>query len=191
MRAIDRLNRAVLLVLGMAVLVLGVYGLMRGYGAFGDEAARQPILLEPVRALVDRYFGWFWLAGLLVALLVAYLGLLWLGAQLRPVPSVGEIRLERERSKGVAHVKSSAAEAALASDIESYPRVRSARAQFRSDGEAPEIEVRVELEDDADIPATQEQIEQHALARLRGALEVENIVARVRLEMSRRSRSVL
>ena len=79
------------------------------------------------------------------------------------------------------------ATAALARDIEDYPGVRSARARLVSDHPSPEVEVTVDVHDDADVPGIRRRIEEHALARFRSALELQELRSQVHVRLAERA----
>ena len=182
-RGPDRLNRRVLVLLSLVLLGAGGYSLARGYEAFGAEAADEEVLLEPVRDFVGRYQTWFWIVVLAVSLIVAYVALRWLVAQFR-TPRLTEIDLSGDGSRGSTHLRATGASDALAKDIETYRGVSSASARLVEDGERPEVDVRVDVNDDADVPALRTKIEEEALRRFCRALEVSSVDARLHLRLT-------
>lgn len=183
MRGPDRLNRVVLVLLSLVLLGAGGYALARGYGAFGPEQAENEVLLEPVRDFVDRYQTLFWIAVLAICLIVAYLALRWLVAQFHS-PRLTQIDLTGDGSKGSTQLRAAGASDALANDIETYRGVSSASARLVEDGERPEVDVRVDINDDADVPALRTRIEEEALTRFSRALEVRAVEARLHLRLT-------
>ena len=184
-RGPDRLNSTVLTLLALVLLAVGGYGLARGYGAFGDAQAADPILGDDVRDFVSRNANWFWPLAAVLSLLVAWLGLRWLLAQFS-TPAVSRLPV---RADGPGHTElvASGATAALARDIEDYPGVRSARARLVSDHPSPEVEVTVDVHDDADVPGIRRRIEEHALARFRSALELQELRSQVHVRLAERA----
>ncbi len=184
-RGPDRMNAAVLTMLALVLLGVGGYGLARGYGAFGDAQADDPVLSDDVRDFVSRNSDWFWPLAAVVSLLVAWLGLRWLLAQLTTA-AVGHLPV---RADGPGHTEllGSGATSALARDIEEYPGVRSASARLIGDHPVPEVSVTVDVHDDADIAAIRRRIEEHALARFRTALELTKLRSQVHLRLAERA----
>lgn len=184
-RGPDRLNATVLTVLALILLGVGGYGLARGYEAFGEDRAGDPILTDDVRDFVSRNGDWFWPLAAALALLVAWLGLRWLLAQLSTA-AVGHLPV---RADGPGHTEllGSGATSALARDIEGYPGVRSASARLVGDHPVPEVSVTVDVHDDADIAAVRRQIEEHALVRFRGALELTKLRSEIHLRLAERA----
>ncbi|MDQ3898397.1 MAG: alkaline shock response membrane anchor protein AmaP [Actinomycetota bacterium] len=181
----DRLNRTLLTLLALLLLGAGAYGLARGYGAFGDDRAADPVLTSDVRDFVSRNSDWFWPLAAVVSLIVAWLGLRWLLAQIS-TPTVGRLPV-RSDGPGRTELLATGAASALAHDIETYPGVRGARARIVSDHPSPEVEVTVDVHDDADVPALRRRIEEHALERFRTALEVQELRSRVHLRLAERA----
>jgi hypothetical protein len=183
-RGPDRLNAAVLTVLALVLLAAGGYGLARGYGAFGDARAGDPVLTDDVRRFVSRNSDWFWPLAAVLSLLVAWLGLRWLVAQLS-TPTVGHLPV-RADGPGHTDLLASGATSALAGDIEEYPGVRSASARLVGD-HPPEVSVTVDVHDDADIAAVRRRIEEHALVRFRTALELTKLRTEIHLRLAERA----
>jgi hypothetical protein len=181
----DRLNSTLLTLLALALVAAGAYGLARGYGAFGDRRAEDPVMSEEVRDFVTRNGDWFWPVAAAVSLLLAWLGLRWLLAQLT-TPTVSRLPV---RADGPGHTEllGSGATAALARDIEEYDGVRSARARLVGDDPVPEVEVTVDVHDDADLPALRRRIEEHALSRFRSALELSKLRSTVHMRLAERA----
>ncbi len=184
-RGPDRLNATVLTFLALVLLTVGGYGLARGYGAFGDARTADPVLGDVVRDFVSRNADWFWPLAAVISLLVAWLGLRWLLTQFS-TPTVSRLPV---RSDGPGHTElvASGATAALARDIEDYAGVRSARARLVSDHPSPEVEVTVDVHDDGDVPGIRRRIEEHALARFRSALELQELRSQVHVRLAERA----
>ena len=179
----DRLNRTLLAILGLLLLAAGLYGLLRGGGAFGQDQADDPLLLEGVRDFVGDNAAWFWPLAAVLSLVIAYLAYRWLRAHIRSGPAVGHINLASDSPLGWTRVRAAGAADALSSDIESYPGVLSASARVLTDGTQPEVELGVEVTDDADLAEIRRRIEEHALPRFRRALEVEDLLAQIRFNL--------
>jgi hypothetical protein len=180
----DRLNAAVLTLLALALLGLGGYGLARGYGAFGDARAADPVLTDDMRRFASRNADWFWPLAAVVSLLLAWLGLRWLLAQIA-TPAVHHLPV-RADGAGRTELLASGATAALARDVETYGGVRSARARMVGD-HPPEVEVTIDVHDDADVAGVRRRIEEHALPRFRTALELADVRSRVHVRLAERA----
>jgi hypothetical protein len=179
----DRLNRAGLSLLGLLLLGVGAYGLARGWGAFGDRAASDALLLESWRRFVVRNGSWLWPVGAAASLILALVGLRWLRAQLAAA-TPPRIDLTHRGDGGTTVVRPAGAAQALADDIETYRGVTSASARLTGDPEAPEVDLRVEVVDGCNLPSLRTRIEQEALARFQRALELEAVEANVEFRLT-------
>ena len=179
----DRLNRAGLSVLGLLLAGCGVYGVARGWGAFGGNAASDPLLLDSWRDFTIDNERWFWPVAAVASLLVGLLGLRWLRAQLAAA-SVEPIDLTHRGDEGTTTVRPAGAARALADDIESHGGVNRASARLVGDPEAPEVDLRVEVDGDCDLPALRTWIDDEALARFQQALELERLDAKVEFRLA-------
>jgi hypothetical protein len=173
--AVDRLNRTVLLLLGLLLIAVGGYGLARGFGAFGQDPADDATLSDTVVDFAARNTEWFWPAVALGALLLAYLALRWFQAQI-PVPqTVRQIDLTKDSTRGTTRARAGGVARALAADVDRQEGVSSAKARFvQRDGRA-DLEVVAEIFDDADLEDVRRHIEERALARFRRTLEPEDM----------------
>lgn len=179
----DRLNTTVLSLVGLLLVGLGAYGLARGYDAFGERQASDPVLGDTLRDLVSRNDDWFWPVAAAVSLLVASLGFRWLLAQVH-TPHPARLRVSSDPELGTTDVSAPGAAAALAADVEEYPGVRSARARLLSDGPSPEIDLIVDLADDADVADVRRRIDAHALPRFVEALQLPALRPSVHLRLA-------
>lgn len=174
----DLADGAGVTLLGILLLAAGAYGAARGFGAFGDEAADDAVLTDAARSFVDRNEQWLWPVAAGLAVLVAWLGWRWLRRQLVGT-RVARLDLS-ERAGGPTFVQAAPAAAALGRDVESCPGVRAASARFLRDGARPEVALSVEVDDAAEVTVVERRIEDEAIPRLRQALEVDDLDARVR-----------
>ena len=79
------------------------------------------------------------------------------------------------------------ATSALARDIEDYPGVRSVSARLVGDHPVPEVAITVDVHDDADVAAVRRRIEEHALVRFRGALELTKLRSQIHMRLADRA----
>ena len=179
----DRVNRSALTFIGLLLIGLGAYGLARGWGVFGERVASDLLLADSWREFVSRNENWFWPAAAAGSLLVGLLGLRWLRAQLAAATPKG-IDLTHRGDGGTTVVSPAGAARALAGEIESYRAVSQATARLTGDGDAPEIDLRVEVSDDCDLARLRTRIEDEALAHLEQALELDGVTAKVEFRLA-------
>ena len=182
----DRVNRTALTFIGLLLVGIGAYGLARGWGAFGERAASDPLLSVSWEEFVFRNGNWIWPAAAVGSVLVGLLGLRWLREQLAAATPKG-IDLTHRGDGGTTVVSPAGAARALAGEIETYRAVSEATARLTGDGDAPEIDLRVEVSDDCDLSSLRTRIEDEALAHLEQALELDGVTAKVEFRLARPS----
>jgi hypothetical protein len=179
----DRRNRVGLLLVGLMLAGLGGYGLARGWAAFGDAAASEPLLVASWRSFVDRNHAPFWIGAALASLLVAWVGLRWLRAQLA-ASTPRHIDLTHHGDDGTTVIVPAGAAQALAREVERYGGVASASARLTGDRDAPEVDLRVDVADSCNVPALLTRIEDDALERFRRALDLETLDANIEFRLT-------
>lgn len=182
----DALNRTVFTLLGILLIAAGAYGVARGYGAFGSTQAQEPLLTGGITDFFGRIDDWFWPVAALVALIIAYLAYRWLRAQLTPSPSVSELDLTRDPAEGRTTLRASGLTSALSDDIEQDPAVRSARVRMVEDGSRPEVDMDVDVSEDADLNSVRRRIETDAMQRFSSALESDSVTGHLRIGLAPR-----
>ena len=182
----DRVNRTALTFIGFLFVGIGAYGLARGWGAFGERAASDPLLPGSWRQFVSRNENWVWPTAAVGSLLVGLLGLRWLQAQLA-APTPRAIDLTHRGDGGTTVVRPAGAARALEGEIETYRAVSTASARLTGDGDAPELDLRVEVSDDCDLSRLRTRIENEALTHLEQALELDGVTANVEFRLAGRS----
>ena len=181
-RSPDALNRAVLSLLGLVLVGAGAAALALHYGAFGDDERDENLINSDTRDLWgDR--SWLWWVVAAASLLVGLLALRWLREQLR-APRVGNADLERRSPEGVTRLRASGAANALEQDLEQVRGVKSASARMVGDGSEAKVDLRVDVNEDADVDRVRQQVEEYALPRFRRAVEVEALETDLRLDLA-------
>lgn len=177
----DRLNRTLLILLGLLLLAGGVVSLVRSFGGFGTRYARDSMITRAEGRFVDRNGAWVWTVVAVVAVVIALLALRWLLAQLRS-DRVGHLDLEPDDRLGATTLQSSAITTAVCEEIESYRGVASAKARLLHSAEQPDLVLEVKLDERADIAATRTRIEQEAIAHARQSLDEPDLRAELLLK---------
>jgi hypothetical protein len=181
MNAPDRLNRIVLCIIGAFLVGIATYGLLRSYGVFSDASAHEPLLLDDVRRWVGRNDEWFWPAVAAVTLVIAYLSLRWLLAELRPAASVRRLQVPEPSSDDDIMVTTSGLTRAIAEDLGREPGVQDARVALLDDGDPVELLVDVDYSEDTDVGTLRHALRVRTLPHLRETLERPDVHSHVRV----------
>lgn len=169
-----RLNRVLLFTIGLVLLAAGAFELGTRYGVIHAVSRHQALTFIPRHPHL-----WMAYATLAVAIVAGLAALRWLAAQPGRRPRTSLWRLTASPDSGVTTMHADAAAAPLAADVEAYDGVRAAAAWLTGPRHNPSLYLRVQTEYDADLAAVLRQIRDHALPRLRGALELEDLPAAV------------
>lgn len=174
-----RLNRTLIAIIGLLLLVSGIYAVaaQRGWLSWVDRSAP----LTPGDAAPPRWVFYAVIAG---AIVVGLLCVRWLGAQLFRMPNAVQWQLAEGKSAGGTVLSSATAATAVATDIESFDRVHSASAWISGPAHAPELHVVVTTEPSADLTELRQRIHDEAVARLRQALAVDVIPVTMELRLT-------
>jgi hypothetical protein len=171
-----RLNRALLAITGVLLLAAGAFELTAGSGLIRQVGKDQALTF-----LGDRPQDWVRYAVLAAAIVIGLAALRWLAAQAARRPRTSLWRLTAGPGHGVTVLHADTAAAPLAADVEGYDGVRSAAAWLVGARHSPALYLRVRTEYDTDLSALRRQIRDHAVPRLRGALELQSLPAAIHL----------
>jgi hypothetical protein len=183
-RRTGRGNRIALLLIGLALLLGGVYGLLRGLNAWPARlgAPHALIIDKPTRHWVADQ-PWFWPTVAAVAVLVFLLALWWLIAQ-GQTRVLRRVELEPDPRRGATHLPARAVTGALQNDLAASPYLRHSTAALTGTASNPRLVLGVTMASDADPAEAVGRIGQ-ALGRLREALENDSLNATVRIRTGR------
>jgi hypothetical protein len=179
-----------LAVCGLVPLIVGGLALARALGAFGDAAAREPVVDAGARSFAATT-PWFWPVVATAGFVLGLIGLAWLRALLR-VDRLRRLRLESDAS-GVTEVDAHPASEALAEQVGAYPEVRRAHAVLRGPSDDPHLDLGVSAVEPADLGALVTRLHDEAVPDLRTTLGLRRLPAMVRLNLTtggRRTRAV-
>ena len=165
-----RLDRFLLTVLALALTAAGVLALLVGLGVFGDRMRDQPVFDNFVSRYVGDNGSWLWPVIALAVLVLGYLALRWLIAQLRPT-GVRTIQLEPGSTTGHTDLAGAAVTDAVTDEINSYRGVAGTSARLVGDELDPRLQLRVQLDSRADVASLRQRIETDAVAHARQALD--------------------
>jgi hypothetical protein len=175
---VNRLNRAVLTVLGLLLSAGAVTGLALGAGARGASAAHRPLLDPEIGAYVDRE-PWFWWVVAATGIVVALLALTWLLAQAR-TDRVRQVELTAGDPGGATVVQAGAVTEAVEQEVGSYLGVANASARLRG-GRTHRLDLTVEVSHAADFAELRNRLQQHTVVSLRQVLDAPDLPVHVQL----------
>jgi hypothetical protein len=180
---LDRANRLVGTIVALVLIAVGALGLLRSYGIiFDDDAMDDPVLLRQVRDFVADNDAWFWWAAFVLALVLAYVGWRWLRVQLLPSPSLNQLTVAQTEA-GRTTLPTSALADAVTRQLEDDPELTAARVRVVGSERSPALDVRASVADGADLEGVRRRVEGEAVGSTRGALERQDLTARVRYRL--------
>ena len=166
----DKINRSVLLLVGLIAAAVGIFGLLAGYGFFAAGWQHRKLLENRVA----RYFGeqgaWLWPVIAVGAALVAIACLYWLYVLLFSTDRAGDLRMTGDKSAGRTTLVTDALTDALSDEISSYHGVARSNARVLGDSTSPQLAINAMLEEGADLAALRRRIESEAVSHARQAL---------------------
>lgn len=183
-RPTTRLNRWLLAVVGVLLLLAGLAALAVGSGRLPGTDAGAPVLTLPTPLP-----GWVpWVAAV-AGVIVGLLGLRWLVAQLRRRPrATGWADVVSSRSESGALVAggrttldSSAAVEPFVEELEEHLSIDEAGARLFGDPSRPALLVEVTVVPGSDMTAVRTFVVDEAVARVRQALDREDLPVDLRL----------
>ncbi len=181
-RGTDRLNRVLLSLLGALLVGLGTFGLLRGGGLLGGEGS-DPVVSPWLRAESREREALLLSLLAAAAVLLIWLGLRWVLAQLPKDRAVDEVDLGRTEHATRVEVSAKAIAEALSSDVRGLGGVTDAAARVVSEHPLA-IHLDVSLEEGTDLNAVSQAIAGRPKRRLLEALEVPEVDLRARLKLA-------
>ena len=187
-------NRTGLIILGLIALIIGLAVLAIGFGLTAPIA---PALeagadLGPVASVLALPYSA--LIAVVVALILAIIGLRWLSAQVPRKDFAKPFRMQADARTGLTTVNAEVIAEAVAADLESTDGVSDAQVILRGTARSPEPLIHVDTDERADIDAVIADVAERAagnasmaLGAPLSAVALEIGIARTR---SRRQRSV-
>lgn len=179
-RGTDRLNRTLLVLLGLLLIGLGVAGLLRGGGGGGTEPIVSPWLRDDARERQALLLSLLAVA----SVVLIWLGFSWLLAQLPKARPVSDVILGRTEHASRVEVSAKAISEALAADVRRVDGVTDASAKVVRQHPLS-IDLDVSLEEGTDLNAASRAIAGRPKARLLQALDLPDVELRARLRLAR------
>ena len=179
-----RLNRTLLGVIGLILLLAGAavaalgLGLLRRLAPGIDPGT--PVLSAPPSPPT-----WAAYVAIVAAVIIGLLCLRWLLAQTRRRPKSGTWTLPAAAGPdaGATRIGTTDAADALVTDVEGYPGVSKAVADLTGDRTRPTLQLIVTAGQEASTSELRRRIHDHALPRLRQALDLDGLHARLILRL--------
>ena len=184
-RGTDRLNRALLVLLGLLLVGLGLAGILRGAGAFGGSGD-EPIVSPWLRAEARDRQVLLLVLLVIAGLLLIWLGFCWLMAQLPKDRPVGEVSLGRTEHATKVDVSAKAIAEALSADVRRVAGVTDASAKVIRQHPLT-IDLDVSLEEGTDLNEAGRSIADRPKRRLLEALDLPDVELRAKLRLARPS----
>jgi len=187
-------NRTGLIILGLIALIIGLAVLAIGFGLTApvDPALEAGADLGPVASVLALPYSA--LIAVVVALILAIIGLRWLSVQVPRKDFAKPFRMQADARTGLTTVNAEVIAEAVAADLESTDGVSDATVILRGTARSPELLIHVDADERADIDAIIAEVAERAagnaamaLGAPLSAVALETGIARTR---SRRQRSV-
>ena len=183
-RRTGRGNRIALLLIGLALLLGGAAGLLRGLNVWpGWLGAPHALIIDKATRHWVADQPWFWPTVAAVSVLVFLLALWWLAAQ-GQTRTLRRVALEPDARRGATYLPARAVTSAIESDLAASPHVRNSTAALTGTAASPRLALSVTMAADADPAEAVGRIGQ-AVHRLREALEDDGLNATVRIRTGR------
>jgi hypothetical protein len=175
----SRLNRTLLVLLGLVPLTTGLFTLLTHFGRLN--------VLEPDSALIPRTGDlptWALYAAAAAAVLAGLLVLRWLLAQLTRKPKSHSWRFEDDGAPGTTELAASTAITPFVAEVKTYPGVHDAHATLAGTRDNPAVALVISAEQDGDPTAIRHELDTVGLPRLRHALDLQALPVSVEFRFS-------
>jgi hypothetical protein len=173
-----RLNRGLLVTIGVLLLAAGAFALLTGLGVLHLLSSADALVPAGVRPL-----SWTPYVATAAAVVLGLLCLRWLVAQPARRPKTTVWRLENDPDRGSTRLAAAAATEPLVTDIEGYHDVTAAVATLTGDPTTPVLHLTVAADAETDLAALRRRIVDHAVARLCEALELTDLDTRIQFQL--------
>lgn len=185
------LNRTWLAILGILLLAAGTALLLQSNGTLQALLNTARFWESVVTGDLHAFFAQPWVAAvlLLTGVILGVLGLLWIIAQIPRKNRAGAYRLHDDGSQGFTLCDSSVLAAAVENRINNLPGVVTSAVLLRGTARAPDLSLRVTINDRADVRDVIHRIQTSALPELSYALEAPLQSSRLQIDISGRSQS--
>lgn len=185
------LNRIWLTVLGILLLAAGTALLLQASGTLHPLLNTAPAGASVVTVDLPAFLAPTGVAALvlIIGVILGVLGLLWIIAQIPRKNTAGAYRLHDDGSQGFTLCDPSVLAAAVEKQINTLPGVVTAAALLRGTANAPDLTLKVTVNDRADIRDVIRGIQTSTLPELSRALEAPLQRSRLQIDVSGRTQS--
>lgn len=185
------LNRIWLAILGILCLAAGTALLLQTNGTLQTLLSTAPAWQSVIAGDLQAFLAQPWVAAtvLIIGVIIGVLGLLWIIAQIPRRNRAGAYRLHDDGSQGFTLCDPSVLAAAVEKQINTLPGVVTSAAQLRGTAAAPDLTLKVTVNDRADVRDVIHRIQTSTLPELSRALEVPLQRSRLQIEISSRTQS--
>lgn len=146
-------NRTLLFIVGLVCLIVGAGAAAAGFGFLSAIVAG----LEPSGTLgvlaVPFTLSFSALVAVLIAVVLAIIGIWWLSLQIPRKDAAKPLRLQQDARTGLTTVTANVIAEAVADDLETIEGVDSAQVIVRGTARRPELVIHIDVDDRADIDA--------------------------------------
>ncbi|MCM1011132.1 MULTISPECIES: alkaline shock response membrane anchor protein AmaP [unclassified Brevibacterium] len=146
-------NRTLLFIVGLVCLIVGAGAAAAGFGFLSTIIAG----LEPSSTLGVLAVPFTWsfsaLVAVLIAVVLAIIGIWWLSLQIPRKDAAKPLRLQQDARTGLTTVTANVIAEAVADDLETIEGVDSAQVIVRGTARRPELVIHIDVDDRADIDA--------------------------------------
>ena len=179
---IDRVNRTLLVLIGLSLLLAGVAALALGFGWFGRTAARKPVIPAAFSTFIDNN-PWYWWAVAALCILVALLMLRWMIAQLH-TSRLTHLHVEPDRRDGETVLQAGAIADAVEHEVEGFLGVSGASMRLLGTPSNHRHQLTVVLDERADIDAVRSRLSRQTVPNFRQALAFDDPQLDIRLVLA-------
>lgn len=166
---VDRVNRVLLILIGILLIVIGVLALLQSGAVFGSARAESPVVSDPTAHWYGVNGTWFWPTAGAIMLVVAGLCVWWVSAQIR---TQGSTRIELDRSHdGTVTASPTALAECVEADTTAQPGIARARAKLNSVGEETRLHLTVWVQPPYDIADAVARVNNTVLPHLAHAFD--------------------
>ncbi|MBD7994709.1 alkaline shock response membrane anchor protein AmaP [Arthrobacter sp. Sa2CUA1] len=182
------MNRTWLVIIGVLLLAAGVFALLVSAGFLNQftggtlPGAQSPVLEQSPETLLAP--DWVAPAVLIGGLILGILGLWWILAQIPRRREASGYRLQEDPASGITRCDPGVLAGAVEHDANRMPGVVNSSALLRGTAAAPDLALRVTVNERADIQETLRRIRSEVLPNLSLALEAPLHSVGIQLEVS-------